>query len=102
MSSSRHLPVEVTELYSPIGLLPIDTFTGRAPIGRVNAFLDSQKGRVLTATRGVFALPLRVSEKEHTTEKQTIDAVVHRTDRTGNIEIRIPEDLGRNNIIIIF
>jgi hypothetical protein len=248
MSSSRHLPGEIIELYSPIGLLPIDAFTGRAPIGRVNAFLDVQddngdwratgiqgvrtpgeiiaypglqrraevagqpprqyrvrleaefyqplyrlnadgiefsappyndtnppadypktpdellaylqavvrkvwlapapnypfpdhililrgdvkdaagesivgvevfwgnkettltngapasaenKGMVLTATSGVFALPLRVTEKEHITEKQTIDAVDHRTGRTGNIEIEIPKDLGKNNTITI-
>jgi hypothetical protein len=248
MSSSSLLPGEVTELYSPIGLLPIDAFTGRAPIGRVNAFLDAQddngdwratgihgvrtpgeiiaypglqrrvavagqpprqyrvrleaefyqplyrlnadgiefpahpyndanppadypktpdefpaylqavlrkvwlapapnypfpdhilvlrgdvkdaagepvveaevfwgnkettltigppassenKGMVLTASRGVFALPLRVTEKEHTTEKQTIDAVDHRTGLSGNIEIDIPEDLGKNNTITI-
>jgi hypothetical protein len=248
MSSHRDLPGEAVELYSPIGLLPIDAFTGRGPIGRVNAFLDAQddngnwrptgiqavrtpgeviaypglqrraevagqplrryrvrleaefyqplyrlnadgiefpahpyndtnppadypktpdefpayleavlqrvwlapapnypfpdhilvlrgevkdaaerpvigvevfwgnkettltnwpplsgenRRMVLTATRGVFALPLRITDEEHTTEKQTIDAVDHRTGRTGNIEIDIPKDLGKNNTITI-
>lgn len=36
----RNLPGERMELYSPIGLLPIDVFTGGAPIGRLSTFLD--------------------------------------------------------------
>ncbi|MGA9772095.1 MAG: hypothetical protein WBV94_23890, partial [Blastocatellia bacterium] len=40
----RHLslPGELIELYNPIGLLPVDAFTGGAPMGKVNAFLDLQ------------------------------------------------------------
>ena len=36
----RNLPGEGIELYSPIGLLPIDVFTGGAPIGRLSTLLD--------------------------------------------------------------
>src|SRR5438105_2912627 len=42
MIRHRSLPGELTELYSPIGLLPVDAFTGGAPMGKVSAFLDLQ------------------------------------------------------------
>lgn len=42
MVRRRELPGEVLELYSPIGLLPIDAFTGVAPIGSLSAFLDEK------------------------------------------------------------
>ncbi|HYP27439.1 MAG TPA: hypothetical protein VE262_12040 [Blastocatellia bacterium] len=57
--------------------------------------------RVLTVTKGVFALPLRITEKEQLGNKQTIDAFDHRTEREGEIQISIPQDLGRNQIIPI-
>jgi hypothetical protein len=38
------LPGERTELYSPIGLRPVDEMTGLAPIGRVRPFLDVADG----------------------------------------------------------
>ena len=40
----RLLPGETTDLYSPIGLRPIDDFTGRPPIGAIEAFLDVGDG----------------------------------------------------------
>lgn len=40
MIRRRPLPGERTELYSPIGLIPTDAFTGGAPIGRLRVFLD--------------------------------------------------------------
>jgi hypothetical protein len=40
MVKRRNLRGERTELYSPIGLLPIDAFTGGAPLGKLNVFLD--------------------------------------------------------------
>jgi hypothetical protein len=42
MRRRRDLPGESTELYSPIGLLPVDAFTGGAPIGRLVAVLDTR------------------------------------------------------------
>jgi hypothetical protein len=62
--------------------------------------LDDQK-RVLTVTKGVFALPMRITEREQLETKQTIDAFDHRTKRKGEIQISIPQDLGRNQIIPI-
>ncbi len=61
---------------------------------------DDRK-RVLTQTSGVFALPLRITKKEHTTAKQKIDAFDYRTERAGTEDIRIPQDLGKNLTIEI-
>jgi hypothetical protein len=62
---------------------------------------DSKRKKVLTATKGTFALPLRIADKEQLKKKLKIDALDHRTDRTGEIEIEIPRELGRNHIIPI-
>ncbi len=43
MRAWRTLPDERTELYSPIGLLPVDDITGRSPVGALRAFLDAQQ-----------------------------------------------------------
>jgi hypothetical protein len=40
MSKRRPLPGERMELYSPIGLIPVDSFTGKAPLGRLRVILD--------------------------------------------------------------
>ena len=40
MIRRRNLPGERLELYSPIGLIPTDTFTGQAPLGRLRVMLD--------------------------------------------------------------
>ena len=40
MIRRRPLPGERMELYSPIGLIPIDSFTGKAPLGRLRVILD--------------------------------------------------------------
>lgn len=42
MITRRPLPGESVEMYSPIGLKPIDTFTGKAPLGRLRVILDLQ------------------------------------------------------------
>ena len=40
MNKRRPLPGERLELYSPIGLIPVDSFTGKAPLGRLRVILD--------------------------------------------------------------
>ena len=40
MIRRRPLPGERLELYSPIGLMPIDSFTGKEPLGRLRVILD--------------------------------------------------------------
>ncbi len=40
MIRRRSLPGERLELYSPIGLIPTDTFTGKSPLGRLRVLLD--------------------------------------------------------------
>jgi hypothetical protein len=40
MMRRRSLPGERLELYSPIGLIPTDTFTGQSPLGKLRVFLD--------------------------------------------------------------
>ncbi|MGA9768989.1 MAG: hypothetical protein WBV94_08110, partial [Blastocatellia bacterium] len=61
---------------------------------------ENQK-RVLTATKGLFALPLRITTKAQLENKQVIDAFDHRTNRTGQIEISIPQAVGKNQTIPI-
>jgi hypothetical protein len=51
--------------------------------------------------KGVFALPLRVTKKDQLENNQLIDAFDHRTNRTGQIEISIPQAMGKNQIIPI-
>src|SRR5215470_16398606 len=63
--------------------------------------IDDKKKRVLTVTKGVFALPLRITDKAQLNKKLKIDALDHRAGRTGEIEIEIPKDLGKNHIISI-
>ena len=41
MSAGWALRYERTELFSPIGLLPVDDITGRPPVGALRAFLDA-------------------------------------------------------------
>lgn len=43
MRAWRTLPDERTELYTPIGLLPLDDITGRSPVSALRAFLDAQQ-----------------------------------------------------------
>jgi hypothetical protein len=62
---------------------------------------DDGKKSVPIVTKGVFALPLRITEKDQLNKKLKIDALDHRTGRTGEIEIEIPKDLGKNHIISI-
>jgi len=40
MIRRRPLPGERLEMYSPIGLIPIDSFTGKEPLGRFRLILD--------------------------------------------------------------
>jgi hypothetical protein len=40
MIRRRPLPGERLELYSPIGLIPVDSFTGKAPLGGLRVILD--------------------------------------------------------------
>jgi len=40
MIKRRSLLGERLELYSPIGLIPVDSFTGKAPLGRLRVILD--------------------------------------------------------------
>ncbi len=40
MIRRRALPGERLEMYSPIGLVPVDGFTGKSPLGRLAVFLD--------------------------------------------------------------
>lgn len=42
MRTWRTLPEERSQLYSPVGLLPRDDVTGRAPIGTLQAYLDAR------------------------------------------------------------
>ena len=44
MIRRRNLSGERLELYSPIGLMPTDTFTGQAPLGRLQVMLDILDG----------------------------------------------------------
>lgn len=43
MTGWRVLPEERTFLFSPIGLLPRDDLTGRAPVGNLRSWLDAQE-----------------------------------------------------------
>ena len=43
MTRWRTLPDERTRMFSPVGLLPRDDMTGRAPVGTLRAFLDLQE-----------------------------------------------------------
>ena len=43
MSAGSALRYERTELFSPIGLLPVDDITGRPPVGALRAFLDARQ-----------------------------------------------------------
>ena len=43
MSAGWALRYERTELFSPIGLLPVDDITGRPPVGALRAFLDARQ-----------------------------------------------------------
>jgi hypothetical protein len=43
MTGWRVLPDARTSLFSPIGLLPRDDLTGRAPVGTLRAWLDAQE-----------------------------------------------------------
>jgi len=54
--------------------------------------------RVVTDTRGVFALPLRWVQPN---VQVFIDATHPRTGRVGSIPIKIPQDLGQNHHISI-
>ncbi len=40
MIRRRTLPGERLEMYSPIGLIPVDSFTGKSPLGRLRVILD--------------------------------------------------------------
>jgi hypothetical protein len=40
MLRRRSLPGERLEMYSPIGLIPVDSFTGKSPLGRLRVFLE--------------------------------------------------------------
>jgi hypothetical protein len=40
----RNLPGEHTELYSPVGLRPVDEITSVAPLGKVRVYLDIKDG----------------------------------------------------------
>ena len=62
----RTLPDERTELYSPIGLRPVDDVTGGAPIGSIRPLLDVSDGaggwqqtdiRAVFTAGGVIAFP---------------------------------------------
>lgn len=66
MTNWRTLPDERSRLYSPIGLLPRDDMTGRAPIGTLHASLDVQETggrwrltdlRAVVTQGGVIAYP---------------------------------------------
>ena len=43
MRAGWTLRYERTELFSPIGLLPVDDITGRHPVGALRAFLDARQ-----------------------------------------------------------
>ena len=84
--------------------------TTKEPADRVEVVWDNKEKtlttsenqkRVLTVTKGLFALPLRVTQKDQLENKQVIDAFDHRTNRTGQIEISIPQAVGKNQIIPI-
>lgn len=65
MRAWRTLSDERTNLFSPIGLLPIDDLSGRAPLGRLQVFLDAKDGggwrptdvRAVITQGGVIAFP---------------------------------------------
>lgn len=40
MIRRRKLPGERLEMYSPIGVIPVDSFTGKSPLGRLRVMLD--------------------------------------------------------------
>lgn len=55
----------------------------------------------LTAERGAFGLPLRVTKKEHVTDPQQIDARDPRTNQGGSKSVIIPNAVGTNQIITV-
>lgn len=66
MSGWRILAENRTSLFSPIGLLPRDDLTGRAPVGTLRAWLDAQEAggawrptdvKALVTRGGVIAYP---------------------------------------------
>lgn len=56
MRTWRTLPDERTELFPPLGLLPLDDLTGRAPLGKLEALLDARQadGSWLPTGRGAL------------------------------------------------
>ena len=54
--------------------------------------------RVLTDERGTFALPLRWTANNVSV---SIDATDHRTNRTGTINVTLPQDLRKSQTIVI-
>lgn len=59
------------------------------------------KEQTLTDERGEFALPLRLTEENEKTDPQAIDAMDHRTGKTGTITIRLPQALRSSQKITI-
>jgi hypothetical protein len=66
MTSWNPMPGARSVLFSPIGLLPIDDITGRAPLGALRVFLDAEQGagvwrktevRPLITRAGVITFP---------------------------------------------
>ncbi|HEY9284395.1 MAG TPA: hypothetical protein VIP46_13145, partial [Pyrinomonadaceae bacterium] len=57
--------------------------------------------KVLTAEKGAFGLPLRVTKKEHVTDPQKIDARDPRTSHEGTISIIVPQAVGTNQTITV-
>lgn len=73
MTRWRTLPEERTRMFSPIGLLPRDDITGRAPVGTLRAFLDVRDAagtwrvtdiRAVTTTGGVITFPALGRQRE--------------------------------------
>jgi hypothetical protein len=59
------------------------------------------KEKALTAERGEFGLPLRVTDKKHITDPQKIDARDPRTNQQGSKSVIIPNAVGINQIITV-
>jgi hypothetical protein len=67
------------------------------PVGDVEV-IGSNVERVVTDERGSFSLPIRSKPNN---VPFPIDAIDHRTTKTGNTPVTLPDDLGKNKTINI-
>jgi hypothetical protein len=73
--------------------------TGEPVIGAEVSW--GNKETALTVEKGAFGLPMRVTEKEHITDLQKIDARDPQTNQQGTISVIVPKAVGTNQTITV-